>query len=77
MFPCEFCRVLKNLFAEHIRTAGSLVRYILTEAVVQICSKKKGVFRNFVKFTGKHLRQSLFFNNVAGLSLATLLKKKL
>ena len=28
---------------------------------------KKGVLRNFVKFTGKHLRQSLFFNKVAGL----------
>ena len=24
---------------------------------------KKGVLRNFTKFTGKHLRQSLFFNN--------------
>ena len=28
---------------------------------------KKGVLRNFAKFTGKHLRQSLFFNKVAGL----------
>ena len=28
---------------------------------------KKGVFRNFAKFTGKHLCQSLFFNQVAGL----------
>ena len=28
---------------------------------------KKGVLRNFVKFTGKHLCQSLFFNKVAGL----------
>ena len=28
---------------------------------------KKGVLRNFRKFTGKHLCQSLFFNNVAGL----------
>ena len=28
---------------------------------------KKGVLRNFTKFTGKHLRQSLFFNKVAGL----------
>ena len=28
---------------------------------------KKGVLRNFAKFTGKHLCQSLFFNNVAGL----------
>ena len=30
---------------------------------------KKGVLKNFAKFTGKHLSQSLFFNNVAGLSL--------
>ena len=28
---------------------------------------KKGVFRNFTKFTGKYLCQSLFFNKVAGL----------
>ena len=28
------------------------------------------------KFTGKHLRQSLFFNKVAGVSPATLLKKR-
>ena len=27
---------------------------------------KKGVLRNFVKLTGKHLCQSLFFNKVAG-----------
>ena len=26
---------------------------------------KKGVHRNLTKFTGKHLRQSLFFNKVA------------
>ena len=38
---------------------------------------KKGVFRNFTKFTGKHLCQSLFFNKVAGLRAATLLKKRL
>ena len=31
--------------------------------------RKKGVFRNFAKFTGKHLRQSLFFNKVVGLRL--------
>ena len=28
---------------------------------------RKGVLRNFVKFTGKNLRQSLFFNKVADL----------
>ena len=36
---------------------------------------EKGVFRNFAKFTGKHLCQSLFFNKAAG--PATLLKKRL
>ena len=29
-------------------------------------SLKKSVLRNFAKFTGKHLCQSLFFNKVAG-----------
>ena len=43
----------------------------------QRCSMKKGVLRNFTKFTGKQLCQSLFFNKVAGLRPATLLKKRL
>ena len=30
------------------------------------CSVKKGFLRNFIKFTRKHLCQSLFFNKVAG-----------
>ena len=30
---------------------------------------KKGVLRNFTKFTGKYLCQSLFFNKIAGLTL--------
>ena len=38
---------------------------------------EKGVLRNFAKFTGKHLCQSLFFNKVAGLRPATLIKKRL
>ena len=38
---------------------------------------KKGVLRDFAKSTGKHLCQSLFFNKVAGLRPATLLKKRL
>ena len=32
----------------------------------QKCSVRKGVLRNFPKFTGNHLCQSLFFNKVAG-----------
>ena len=38
---------------------------------------KKDILRNFAKFTGKRLCQSLFFNKVAGLRPATLLKKRL
>ena len=38
---------------------------------------RKGVLRNFAKFTGKHLCQSLFFKKVAGLRPAVLLKKSL
>ena len=37
----------------------------------------KDVLRNFAKFTGKHLYQSFFFDKVAGLRPATLLKKRL
>ena len=36
---------------------------------------KKGALGNFIKFTGKHLCQSLFFNKVAALSLQLYLKK--
>ena len=43
----------------------------------QRCSVIKGVLRNFAKFTGKHLCQRLFFNKVAGLRAAALLKKSL
>ena len=38
---------------------------------------KKVVLRNFANFIGKQLCQNLFFNKVAGLRLATLLKKRL
>ena len=38
---------------------------------------KKGVLKNFAKFTGKHLCQSLFFNKVASLRPTTLSKESL
>ena len=41
----------------------TLLRF--AEAVTQRYSVRKGVLRNFAKFTGKHLCQSLFFNEVA------------
>ena len=43
----------------------------------QRCSVGKGILRNFAKFKGKHLCQSLFLNKVADLRPATLLKKRL
>ena len=45
------------------------------KAIARWCSVKKGVLENFSKFLGKHLCQSLFFNKVAGLRTAALLKK--
>ena len=39
--------------------------------------RKKSVLKNFAKFSGKHLCQSLFFNEVAGLRPAILLKNRL
>ena len=38
---------------------------------------KKGILRNFVKFTGKHQCESLFFRLFCRLNPATLLKKRL
>ena len=37
---------------------------------------KKGVLRNFAKFTGEHLCQSLFFNKVAGNEPYKFIKKE-
>ena len=51
--------------------------YILYRSSHRRCSLKKGVLGNFTKFTGKHLYQSHFFNKVASLRPATLLKKRL
>ena len=48
-----------------------------TRSSQQRCSVRKGILRNFEKFTGKHLCQVLFYNKVAGSEHATLLKKRL
>ena len=57
---------------------GSIsLKWISSEAVVWRCSATKNIFENFAKFTGKHLGQSFFFNKVAGLRPATLVKRRL
>ena len=45
---------------------SKVLKLIYSRSSLQRCSVKKGVLRNFAKFTGKHLCQSLFFNKVAG-----------
>ena len=48
-----------------------------TEVVIRRCSGKKVSLRNFAKFTGKHLCQSLFFTKVPCLRAVISLKKTL
>ena len=43
----------------------------------QRCSIKKGFLKNFTKFTGKHMYQSLYFHKVTSFRSATLLRKRL
>ena len=45
--------------------ASDSFRFPALKAVPQTYSVKKVFFRNFAKFTGKHLCQSLYFNKVA------------
>ena len=58
---CQLC---------HILTKGIFTRSNHLEV---FC--KTSVLKNFGKFTGKHLCKSLFFNKVADLKSANLLKK--
>ena len=52
-------------YIEYIYASLTFAVYLLSEtsrSSHQRCSIKKGVVRNFSKFTGKHLCHSLFFN---------------
>ena len=40
---------------------------LLSRSSHRRCFVRRGVLRNFAKFTGKHLSESLFFNKVADL----------
>ena len=51
-----------------------LLSFLKKQPLELFCNK--GVLRNFAKFTGKHLYQSIFFDKVAGIRPATLLKKR-
>ena len=70
MFNCEFCEIFKNTsggcFWRRSNPHGPFRKESHNQIMVdrssyQRCSVKKSVLRNFAKFTGKHLCQSLFF----------------
>ena len=54
------------LFLQAINMSMQSIIVLIFTSSHQRCSVKKAVLRNFAKFTGKHLCQSLFFNKVAG-----------
>ena len=56
-------------FDNFIDSVRGLDYYASNRSSHRRCSVRKGVLRNFAKFTGKHLCQSLFFNKVAGTSV--------
>ena len=66
--PKNYAEIFLIFFRTFI-SLFSFVYFVIEAATI-------GVLRNFTKFTGKHLRQRLFFNKVAGLRPATLLKKR-
>ena len=49
-----------------IQTWSNSSLFYRDRSIHQRCSRKKGVLKNFTKFTGKHVCQSLLFNKVAG-----------
>ena len=52
----SYIEVILQIFFQKI-----IVKHITKRSSHQGCSVKKGVLRNFAKFTGKHLCQNLFF----------------
>ena len=67
-----YVKISADIFVHHFRLLIFLLTHFRRSLPEVFCIK--GLHRNFAKFTGKPLRQSLFFNKVAGWP-ATLFKK--
>ena len=63
--------------ASNIYDKDLLQKWLFFRSSHRRCSVRKGVLRNFAKFTWKHLCQSLFLNKVTGWGQKTLRAKKL
>ena len=62
----EYVLLMKNLLINNEIPLEIEPKRALARSSHQMCSMKKGVLRNFAKFTGKHLCQRLFLNKAAG-----------
>ena len=76
-FSCETCEIFKNTILMNINERLVLkkmlnILLICSRSSHRSCSVRKGVVRNFAKFTGKHLCQSLFFNKISFIKKGTL-----
>ena len=58
-------------------TVNSFACFVISRSSHPEVFCKKGLLKNFTKFTAKDLRQSLFLNKVTGLRPATLLRETL
>ena len=67
----SLCSLFKKRYAESCKNRIQLICDKTLRTIRPEVFCKKGVLRNFAKFMGKHLCQSLFFNKVA------VLKKRL
>ena len=61
-----FFKLLRNDSLKLYQLKILQIKMLKIKAAVHRCSVKKVFFKNFVKFTAKHLCQSLFFNKIAG-----------
>ena len=68
--------IWKNFVKNVTKIKKNLQFLIVSSSSHQRFSVRKSVLRNFAKCTGKPLFQSFFFNKVADLRPATLLKKR-
>ena len=59
-------RDFKYILSKCLKSTSEIHFYCMCRSSHQRCSVRKGVLKNFVKFIGKHLCFSLFFNKVTG-----------
>ena len=65
-FSQTVIRDFEYILSKCLKSTCEIHFHCMCRSSHQRCSIRKGVLKNFVKFTGKHLFLSLFFNKVTG-----------